>query len=65
SLDVLDKAGLLAPVMASLTAAIADHVERRAAGAYESAVVLFSQVRGELARSAGAEALIGRMTGGA
>ena len=64
-LDVLDKAGLLAPVMASLTAAIADHVKRRAAGAYESAVVLFSQVRGELARSANADALIGRMVSGA
>ena len=64
-LDVLDEVGLLTRAMASLTVAIADHVERRAAGAYEAAVILFSQVRGELARSTNADELIGQMKVGA
>lgn len=55
---------LLAPVSRSLVEAVADHVARRAAGAFESAVILFSQARGELARSAGADALIARMQAG-
>lgn len=60
-LDVLDDAGLLGPVATSLTSAIDDHVARRVAGAYKTAAVLFSQVRGELARSDGADALIAEM----
>lgn len=59
--DIRAAGSLLAPVARSLVEAIADHVARRAAGAFESGVILFSQVRGELARSSAADALIARM----
>ena len=51
ALDLLDASGLLAGVCASLVRAAADHVARRAAGAFASAVIMFSKERGELARS--------------
>ena len=66
-LDVLDEAGLLPAVCASVTRAVAAHVERRLALASEgappsSAVIMFSRQRGELGRSEGADALVAGMT---
>ena len=61
ALDVLEAVGLLAPVCASLVQAAAGHVARRAAGAFETAVVMFSKERGELARSEGADALVSEL----
>lgn len=57
-LDVLDAEGLLEAVSRSLVEAAASHVARRAAGAYDTGVIMFSQVRGELGRSAGVEEIV-------
>ena len=55
---LLDQAGLRAPVMARLLAAIDGHVRRRAAGAYPVGVLLFSNVYGVLGRTEGYEEVL-------
>lgn len=60
-LDILEGAGLLKPVMESVMAAIEEHLERRAAGSFEVGALVFSNERGELARTAGADELINAM----
>ena len=50
---LLDQAGLRAPVMARLLAAIDGHVRRRVAGAYPVGVLLFSNVYGVLGQTEG------------
>lgn len=55
---LLEEENLRPPVLASLTAAAQRHVERRAAGAYEAGVLLFSNVYGTLGVSPQAEAII-------
>lgn len=57
-LELLRKAGLWEPVLASLLAAIQAHLERRAAGAYRVGAVLFSNEYGELGRTKETEDLI-------
>lgn len=57
-LSILDSSGLLEPVIASLMDAIDKHLRRRAAGAYQVGAVVFSNERGELGRTSGAEELI-------
>ena len=47
-IELLDEAGLRGPVMDSLLAAIQLHLERRAAGAYQTGAVVFSNVYGLL-----------------
>ena len=64
ALDVLEAAGLLVPVCASLVQAAAGHVARRAVDAFETAVIMFSKERGELARSEGADALVSKLARG-
>lgn len=56
--ELLSKAGLKEQVMASLLAAIQNHLERRAAGAYQVGAVLFSNEYGELGRTRETEDLI-------
>ena len=60
-LDLLDEAGLLAQVCDSVTEAVAAHVRSRAGVRVGIGVILFSQSRGELARSAGTSDLVARM----
>ena len=55
---LLDQAGLRAPVMARLLAAIDGHVRRRVAGAYPVGVLLFSNVYGVLGRTEGYEEVL-------
>ena len=47
-IELLDEAGLRGPVMDSLLAAIQLHLERRAAGTYQTGAVVFSNVYGLL-----------------
>lgn len=47
-LDILDKAGLLTPVINSIMSAIEDKVSHRVGGKYRVGVVMFSNVRGIL-----------------
>jgi cobalt-precorrin-5B (C1)-methyltransferase len=61
ALDVLDDAGLLAPVMASVTDALGERLRRRAAGSFAVEAIMFSTRRGELGRTAGADALVAEM----
>ena len=65
ALDILDGAGLLHAVAASLADATQERLERRAAGAYLVGAVVFSNVRGELYRTRTATALIESMAHGA
>ena len=55
---LLDQAGLRAPVMARLLAAIDGHVRRRVAGAYPVGVLLFSNVYGVLGQTEGYEEVL-------
>ena len=57
-LDILDEAGLKAPVMASLLDAVQAHLDRRAAGAFEVGAVLFSNQAGPLGQTKTADALL-------
>ena len=56
--ELLDREGLRAPVLASLTEAAQRHVERRAAGAFRAGVALFSNTYGLLGESDAARSLI-------
>ncbi len=57
-LDILNTAGLKAPVMASLLDAIQLHLDRRAAGAFMVGAVLFSNQNGPLGQTEEAEKLL-------
>ncbi len=50
-IELLDRAGLRGPVLDSLLSAIQLHLERRAAGAYQTGAVMFSNVYGPLGRT--------------
>ncbi|WP_321974005.1 cobalt-precorrin-5B (C(1))-methyltransferase CbiD [Paratractidigestivibacter sp.] len=60
-LDVLSRKGLLGAVCTSLMGAIAEHLSRRAAGAFEVEAIMFSKQHGELGRTGHACDLIARM----
>ena len=60
ALDVLDQAGILAPVTESVVNSIQEQIDRRTGGALQAEVIMFSSVRGELAQTAGAKALLQR-----
>jgi len=60
---VLDRAGLRQAVLDRLLAAIQDHLDRRAAGAFQTGAVLFSNEYGPLGRTAGAAEIIKRWEG--
>lgn len=54
-LDILEEEGgpgLLRAVCSSLTEAVGEHLDRRAAGAFKAGAIMFSKQRGELGRSA-------------
>ena len=57
-IEILDKAGLRAPVMARLMAAVADHLKHRAACAYTIGAVLFSNQYGPLGMTPEAEEIL-------
>lgn len=57
ALDVLDAAGCLVDVMSLVMERISYHLERRAAGKLNVQAVVFSNVRGLLGQTAGAQAL--------
>ncbi len=57
-IDLLNQAGLREAVMESLLGAIQTHLERRAAGAFRTGAVLFSNQYGHLGTTTGAEAMI-------
>lgn len=60
TLDVLDQAGILVPVMESVVNSIQEQIDRRTGGALRVEVIMFSSVRGELAQTAGARELLQR-----
>lgn len=60
ALDVLDQAGILEPVTESVINSIQEQIDRRTGGALRAEVIMFSSVRGELAQTAGAKALLQR-----
>ena len=57
-LDILDGAGLQAPVLESILAAIQLHLDRRAGGAFRVGAVLFSNQHGALGETKTAKELI-------
>ena len=57
-LDILDAAGLRAPVLESMLAAIQMHLARRAGGAFRVGAVLFSNQHGPLGKTQTAEELM-------
>ena len=57
-LDLLDAAGLRAPVLESLLAAVHLHLDRRAAGAFRVGAVLFSNQYGLLGQTRTAKELL-------
>lgn len=63
ALDVLDRAGILAPVMESVVTSIQEQINKRTGGALQAEVIMFSSVRGKLAQTAGAEAALQGGTG--
>lgn len=60
ALDHLAQAGLLRPTMDSLTAALSERLQGRAGEALQVEALLFNHRRGELGRTAGADALLAR-----
>ena len=60
ALDVLDQAGILAPVTESVVNSIQEQIGRRTGGALRTEVIMFSSIRGELAQTGGAKALLQR-----
>ena len=58
ALEVLDKAALRGPVLASLLDAIQQRLDRRAAGAYKIGTVLFTNQYGLLGMTAGAKEIV-------
>lgn len=58
ALDILDQAGILAPVTESVTRSIKEQIDKRTGGALRTEVIMFSSVRGRLAQTAGAEAAL-------
>ena len=61
-LDLLEPEGLLEPVMESLTAAVERHLKKRA-GTMTAGAILFSNVRGELGRTAEVPEILAAMAG--
>ena len=59
-IELLDSAGLRGPVMKNLLYAIQLHLERRAAGAYDTGAVVFSNVYGLLGQTERAKEIIAR-----
>lgn len=59
-IELLDSAGLRGPVMKNLLDAIQLHLERRAAGAYDTGAVVFSNVYGLLGQTERAKEIIAR-----
>lgn len=59
-IELLDSAGLREPVVKSLLDAIQLHLERRAAGAYDTGAVVFSNVYGLLGQTERAKEIIAR-----
>ena len=57
-LDILDAAGLCAPVLESILAAVQLHLDRRAGGAFRVGAVLFSNQHGPLGETAIAKELM-------
>ena len=57
-LALLEEAGLLEPVLQSLAAAIGGQLAHRAAGKFRTGAILFSNVYGELVRTADADAIL-------
>ena len=57
-LEILDSAGLRAPVMESILAAVQMHLDRRAAGAFKVGAVLFSNRHGPLGTTQTAKELM-------
>ena len=57
-LDLLDAAGLRAPVLESLLAAVQLHLDRRAAGAFRVGAILFSNQHGPLGQTATAAQIL-------
>ena len=57
-LDILDAAGLRAPVLESILAAVQMHLDRRAGGAFRVGAVLFSNQHGPLGETAIAKELM-------
>ena len=57
-LEILDNAGLREPVLESLLAAIQEHLDRRAAGAFRIGAVLFSNQHGPLGQTGTAAELL-------
>ena len=60
ALDVLDRAGILEPVTEGVVQGVKEQIDKRTGGALQVEVIMFSSVRGELAQTAGAEALLQR-----
>ena len=56
--DRLDAAGLRAPVLESLLAAVQLHLDRRAAGAFRVGAILFSNQHGPLGQTATAAQIL-------
>jgi len=57
-IEILDKAGLRAPVLAGLVDAIQTHLDRRAAGAFRVGAILFSNQYGPLGQTQTAKELL-------
>ena len=57
-IEILDKAGLRAPVLAGLVDAIQTHLDRRAAGAFRVGAILFSNQHGPLGQTQTAKELL-------
>ncbi len=58
ALGLLDREGILGPVVASITEAIGSHLQRRAGEGVSVGAVVFTKARGELARSLGTDEVI-------
>ena len=63
-IDALDRAGLRAPVLESLLAAIQSHLDRRAGAELKTGAILFSNRYGLLGMTDGARALLEMWTAG-
>ncbi|MCI8811273.1 MAG: cobalamin biosynthesis protein CbiD [Oscillibacter sp.] len=60
AIETLDRAGLRAPVLASLLDAVQHHLERRAGGAYQIGAVTFSNEYGLLGQTKTVEEILNR-----
>lgn len=60
ALDILESVELLEPVINSLLIKIQQHIDRRSKGAIAAGAILFSNIRGLLGKTAGADLLLSK-----